>query len=562
MDNRSISISIKATKEAGDADALYTDAWSLLVSTVRKNAKHASAKEILDEYLEEAEDDGREFSDEKHLELSFQSPASACDVQMEVAAHWFELAIALAAKELAAVCREHGYTMKPPPETARALATAVRKVPFVPNGDEIVGIERKAKPKVLVDAREALPIDEADLGAAARKLARAAATSGKCACAFCVNVRAGKAVVAKPKKIVKRTAAPEAPADPTKLGHFTNLKKALAAPDRCGSLDLKGKIDVLPNDIGKLRRMTSLSVAENSLSKLPPSLFTLTALESLNLSGNSFQTLPAEIGKLVALKTLLLDRTSIRSLPDALFDLPALVELSLHQSSLTEVPRALFRLKQLRKLSLRHLHRLASRLPNLGELTELESLDLARLDGDQGALDAVDFSSMKKLVELDLWWVCSMPTSLRDMPSLRTLCIAQNRLADLPESFATLTALSELKAAKNRFSSWPAVLNDMPQLKSIDFQHCSLVDLDALRSLPALETLSLADTPLTRLPKRAPHLPALATLVLNDTQITELPSWLATLPALKLLRVARTELPDSELKALKRKRPDLEVTLY
>jgi Leucine-rich repeat (LRR) protein len=561
-DNRSVSISIKATKDSGEADALYDAAWSLLAATVRKNAKHASAKEILEEYLDEAEDDGREFTSEKEIELSFRSPAGACDVQMEIAAHWFELAIALAAKELAAVCREHGYTMKPPRETARAIATSERKVPFVPNGDVIVGIKRGAKPKVLVDAQEALPIDEADLSVAARKLARTAATSGKCACAFCANVRAGKAAVAKLKTESKKKEAP-APAKPTELQHFTSLQKALRAPDRCGSLDLTGKIDmgVLPKDIGKLRRMTTLNVAENRLAKLPAALFTLTALESLNLSGNSFGELPAEIGNLVALKTLHLARTDITKLPDTLFDLPALEELTLSESCVKKIPPALLRLKRLRRLGLRHPHQLAAPLPNLGELGELESLDLARADNVARALDAIDFSSLKNLVELDLWWVDlpSFPASLRDLPRLQKLCIDQTGLSELPKTFATLSGLTELRAAKTKFTSWPAVLNDLPKLESVDFKFSRLANIDALRSLPALESLSLEGTRLTHLPTRAPDLRSLTTLVLNDAPITKLPDWLAELPSLKLLRVGRTELPKSEIAALKRKRDSLEV---
>jgi internalin A len=220
---------------------------------------------------------------------------------------------------------------------------------------------------------------------------------------------------------------------------------------------------------------------------------------------------------------------------------------------------AILRLKHLRRFELRNPWKLSAPLPNLGELGELESLDLARVDGS--ALEAIDFSSLKKLVELDLWWVDfpSLPASLRDLPRLRTLSIQQTKLTALPKTFATLTALTELKASKTRFTSWPAVLNDLPNLKTIDLNMSKVANLDALRSLPALESLSLEDTPLTHLPARAPHLPSLTTLVLNETQITKLPDWLAELPSLKLLRVGRTELPKSEIAALKRKRASLEV---
>lgn len=464
MSDRWVSLSIKATKQPGDAGVLYEASWALLAATIQKNAKHASAKEILGDYLDETLDDGKDLADAKHLEYACLSPAGACDVQAAVAEHWFELAIALAEKELAALCREHGYEMKPLRASARELATAERKVPFVPNGDAIVGIQRKAKPLVLVDAGEELPIDDADLTPAARKLARDVAKTGRCACAFCEKIRTKKAVVAKPSK-----AAKPAPSANVALEGFDDFAKALRNPQRCGWFKL----------------------ADTQLTRLP-----------------------AGIRELIALQALSLDEAKI-----------------------TEVPAAILRLTKLRRLSLSSLSKLAVPLPNLGELTELQSLALRRIRLD-GGIDAIDFSRLKKLEELDLGVVkmTAFPATLRGLPNLKKLNIDSAKLADLPRTFATLTGLTELQATNSAFTAWPRALNDLPRLKTIDFENSQLTKIDALRSLPALEWLSLSGTQLTKLPGSIADLPKLKTLHLSDTQIAQ-----------------------SEIDALKRKRPNLQV---
>jgi Leucine-rich repeat (LRR) protein len=562
MDSDSVAIKIKASKQPGEVADLYEEAWDLIAATIRKNTKHRSAREILDGYLDETKEDGQGASTAKEICFLFTSPSSACDVQMAVTVHWFTLAIALAAKELAALCRAHGYEMKAPPQSARDLAKAERKVPFVPNGGAIVGVQRKKVPRVLADGGVEDTLEDAELSKATEKLVLAAAKTGRCACVMCETIRGGKAVVPKPKAKAKpaRPAKPAAPGKLPKTELFTSVAKAMKSPERCDALEVQDKgVESLPEDFGKLQRLARLDLRGNPLTRLPASLFTITTLEHLSLPGGITE-IPEALGDLVNLKFLALRGTA--PIPDSLAKLENLEGLSLAGSNRTAVPEVVTRLPRLRRLMLSEMLALTAPLPDLGALTELTFLDLSRTKLSEGALDAVDFSKLTKLQELRLnsTKLPRFPATLRDLPTLAKLDLEYTKLTELPASFATLTGLVELNLRGCGLTTWPEALNDLPALKELYLHDAKLTSVDALRSFPALETLTFGATTLRSLPAKAPHLPALKRLYLNWVVLGKLPEWLFTsFPALECLSLYRTHLEPGEIERLKERRPGLEI---
>ena len=171
MDSDTLILTLTES-DPGDIDALYDEAWTLITQTIRKNTKHKSARTILSDYLDDTREDGG--GGNRQLEFVFLSPSSACDVQMAVTAHWFTLAVALATKELQALCRKHGYRMKAPKKTALAIAKEERKMPFVPHGEEIVGV---VGAQILADGGGEQTFEEAELSRATAALATKAAKS-------------------------------------------------------------------------------------------------------------------------------------------------------------------------------------------------------------------------------------------------------------------------------------------------------------------------------------------------------------------------------------------------
>lgn len=95
----------------------------------------------------------------------------------------------------------------------------------------------------------------------------------------------------------------------------------------------------LPSEIGKLKKLETLSLNGNRIQQLPPSLGQLRALRTLNLSGNQFSEFPPGLGTLRHLDLLDLSRNKIRNVPSALSELQT-IEINLNQNQVPPDPRS------------------------------------------------------------------------------------------------------------------------------------------------------------------------------------------------------------------------------
>ena len=107
----------------------------------------------------------------------------------------------------------------------------------------------------------------------------------------------------------------------------------------------------MPEFLGNLTKLETLSLAGNRISAIPDGLFSkLKNLTSLTLCNNSLQTFPIEVCTLKKLDAIDLSGNKIHSIPDQLQDLQA-IELNLNQNRLSNLPSSLCscpRLKVLR----------------------------------------------------------------------------------------------------------------------------------------------------------------------------------------------------------------------
>ncbi|MEM7036288.1 MAG: leucine-rich repeat domain-containing protein, partial [Bacteroidota bacterium] len=88
-------------------------------------------------------------------------------------------------------------------------------------------------------------------------------------------------------------------------------------------------ITVVDPRITKLRKLVSLSVANDELRELPMALLCRKGFHSLDVHRNQLRSLPKEIGKAKSLRRLNLSGNEIRTLPDSFVQLGALQELHL-----------------------------------------------------------------------------------------------------------------------------------------------------------------------------------------------------------------------------------------
>jgi hypothetical protein len=105
------------------------------------------------------------------------------------------------------------------------------------------------------------------------------------------------------------------------------------------SLDLSfNHLPTLPEEIGKLRRLSTLNCQNNEISILPYSIGRLRALKVLVLSHNRLKTVPDSIGKCSNLTALYLNDNQLQALSPALKDCSNLKKLKLNNNDLLELP--------------------------------------------------------------------------------------------------------------------------------------------------------------------------------------------------------------------------------
>ncbi|MBO4419144.1 MAG: leucine-rich repeat domain-containing protein [Oscillospiraceae bacterium] len=198
-------------------------------------------------------------------------------------------------------------------------------------------------------------------------------------------------------------------------------------------LDLRGTpITALPESIGRLTSLQTLSVWMAPITALPESIGQLTSLQTLDLSGIPITALPDSIGQLTNLQKLVLRGNLITILPDSIGQLTNLQGLDLSGTSITALPESIGRLTSLQTLKLWDTQITA--LPDsIGQLTSLQALYLG---GTQITALPESIGRLTSLQELDLWdsKITVLPEWIGKLSDLRYLDLAGLTLPEIPQS--------------------------------------------------------------------------------------------------------------------------------
>jgi leucine-rich repeat protein SHOC2 len=81
------------------------------------------------------------------------------------------------------------------------------------------------------------------------------------------------------------------------------------------TLDTNAITGAVPDEIGLLTGLTTLSLSVNQITSIPTTIGDLANLVNLYLSHNAIQTVPAEIGQLTSLKRLRLSYNDLTGVP-------------------------------------------------------------------------------------------------------------------------------------------------------------------------------------------------------------------------------------------------------
>ncbi|CAL9020187.1 unnamed protein product [Prunus brigantina] len=239
------------------------------------------------------------------------------------------------------------------------------------------------------------------------------------------------------------------------------------------------KLKKIPEFSGQMKNLSTISLEQTSIEKLPSSIGCLVGLSRLTLSDcKNLVGLPSEVCNLKSLTGLEVGGCSkIDKLPENMGEMECLFTLELKGTAIRQLPRSIVGLTKLRGL---YLGGRSGSQPNksrfwwgLPRLNGRKAFVLASLDG---------FFSLKYL-DLSDYGVCE---------------------GDLPGDIGCLSSLVELNLSGNNFVSLPASIGCLSKLKVFWVNGCqSLEQLPDLSKLISLVKINIADC--TSL-KMLPHL--------------------------------------------------------
>lgn len=161
----------------------------------------------------------------------------------------------------------------------------------------------------------------------------------------------------------------------------------------------KSNIKVVPEVIGNVVSIKSLSLIDTNIRDLPFSMKKLNNLKELNLNRTKIHQVPTVIGELNNLTHLYLGQTDIKIFPLEMQSLTKLENLALWETKLEVLPDWICSYKKLKGLYLGRDFRLRKLPDNIGDLTNLEEL---YLDGTGIHELPKSFGKLTNLKELDL----------------------------------------------------------------------------------------------------------------------------------------------------------------
>lgn len=239
------------------------------------------------------------------------------------------------------------------------------------------------------------------------------------------------------------------------------------------------------------------------------------------------------------------------------------MRLDLWHQGLKEFPSDFFqRHKDLIELSVRNCNYINKLLPEIGQLQNLQKLDL-----DFNNLTALppEIGHLKKLRYLQIEGnehsragygpvnennLTALPPEIGQLENLQELSLEDNQLTALPPEIGDLKNLCYLNLCKNNLVALPPEIGQLPNLQELDLGSNKLTTLPPeIGQLKNLQKLDLFDNKLTTLSSEVGQLQNLQELDLSGNNLTTLPPEIGKLPNLQELNL-RWNNPVQDLSAL------------
>jgi Leucine-rich repeat (LRR) protein len=287
------------------------------------------------------------------------------------------------------------------------------------------------------------------------------------------------------------------------------------------------KLKEIPQEVFACKRLKKLVFSRNDLKEFPLEITQFKELRTLDLSMTPIDVISDEIGELSNLKKLHLNYNYHLDLPEGLKKLQNLEEVSMYYNyKIPQIPDVLTHLPKLKKLFFSYCSELKSLPKNIGNLSNLELLQL-----NDTALEVLpnDIGKLKKLrfLYIDNTKISDLPDSFAELENIEALGlnIANLDLAKAVEKIKNLPKLKWLRIALQK--DYPQNFSQLTHIQHLTI--CQNYDLwhQGFKYLPIPENLTLI-----------PNLEELD--LVNNNQANALPQNLGNLKHLKVLKISAT----------------------
>ena len=257
-------------------------------------------------------------------------------------------------------------------------------------------------------------------------------------------------------------------------------------------------IDSIPEQIGLLKNLRSITIYEQKCQQLPQSFSQLNQLTYLSIKKCSLSILPSSFGNLKQLEHLDLIRNDLQLLPDSITQLPSLKKLYLGANQLKQLPTSIGQLKAIEILDL-FSHDDAWYPPDYTDWVAYSGW----LDDDFSLPEVIEI--LKKSNEYTFLrsksnasnQIKALPESIGALKALKRLYLGANNLKTLPDSIGHLKNLELLHVVSNQLEVLPSSIGDLERLEILDLANNSLRELPpSISALTSLKFLNLHANPL------------------------------------------------------------------
>jgi Leucine-rich repeat (LRR) protein len=180
-------------------------------------------------------------------------------------------------------------------------------------------------------------------------------------------------------------------------------------------------------------------------------------------------------------------------------------------------------------------------IPRIGRIEDIkDSTICVGIDGDHITSLRLDG---KEFPKRGMKTLRTLPESIGNLTSLRSLFLLNHNLITIPESLGNLTSLRYLSFKSNKLETIPESIGNLKFLEYLILDNNPLKSIpESIGNLSLLKELYLAGTKLTMLPKCIGNLSSLRYLSLENNQLTTLPVSIGNLSLLNTLLLGENRL--------------------